>query len=190
MSRALALAALALAGCSVLHQPRLGPEADAWTTARARYTQGAKLYDRFETHAIATATWQVPEVRARRVDQVAAWKAMTASERQALAAREREEGARWQEFLLVFFTSDARDNDLDARDTVWRVALLREGQPERLPAEVKVVRVDSLLRDLYPSIHEYDTVYRIRFARKDGDADGAATLRIAGSEGRMDFVFP
>lgn len=190
MRRALALGALALAACSVLHQPRLGPEADAWAAARDRYTQVAKLYDRFETHAIATATRQVPEVRARRVDQVAAWKAMTATEREAMAAREREEGARWQEFLLVLFTTDARDNDLDAKNTVWRVALLREGQPQRLPAEVKVVRVDSLLRDLYPTIHEYDTVYRIRFARDGGDPDGAATLRIAGSEGKMDFVFP
>ncbi len=190
MRRALALAALAAAGCSVLHQPRLGPEADAWTAARDRYTREAKLYNQFETHAIASATWQVPEVRARRVDQVAAWKVMTAPERQALEARERAEGARWQEFLLVLFTGDARDNDLDARDTVWRVALLREGEPQRLPAEVKVVRADSLLRGLYPAIHEYDTVYRVRFARQGGEADGGATLRIAGSEGRMDFVFP
>ena len=78
MRRGLLALALALGGCSVLQNPHAGPEADAWAAIRGRYTRTAKLYDRFETHAFGTATWQVAEVRARRVDQVAAWKAMTA----------------------------------------------------------------------------------------------------------------
>jgi len=189
MRRALSTAAaLALSACSVLHNPHAGPVADAWTETRDHHTRVAKLYDRFETHALATATWQRAEVRARRVDQVAVWKAMSAPERSALATAEAAEAERWEEFLLAFFTTESRDNDLDARGSIWRVALVADGEQDRLPAEIRTVRSDSLLRDLFPYIHEYDTIYRVRFARA-GPARSAITLRIAGSEGQMDFRF-
>jgi hypothetical protein len=90
---------------------------------------------------------------------------------------------------VAFFTTESRDNDLDAKGSIWRVALIAEGEPDRLPTEVKVVRIDGLLRDLYPFIHDYDILYRVRFPRAAGAAGGAVTLRIAGSEGRMDFVY-
>jgi hypothetical protein len=192
MSRLLLAGLAALASCSVLHNPRAGPEADAWTAARARWTRVAKLYDRFETHAISTATYQAPEVRTRRAEQVAAWKAMTAAERADLLAAERAEGERWEEFLVALFTPDPRDNDLDVRQSIWRVALAVDGEPDLLPSEVRIIRPDGTLRDLYPHLHEYDVVYRIRFGRRPGPAlpGRAFTLRIAGSEGRMEFAFP
>ncbi len=189
--RRLAIAALALAAaCSVLRNPQAGPEADAWGAARDRYTRTDKLYDRFETHAYATATWLTPEVRARRVNQEAAWKAMSAPERARLAAREEAEAARWDDFLVAFFTTESRDNDLDSPRSIWRVARVAEGRPDELPAEIRIVRVDGLLKDLYPFIHDYDTVYRVRFARPAASAETPVTLRIAGSEGQMDFTFP
>jgi hypothetical protein len=89
---------------------------------------------------------------------------------------------------VAFFTTESRDNDLDAPRSIWRVALLSEGQPEQLPVEVRTVRSDGLLRDLYPYIHEYDVLYRVRFPRA-GPAGRPPTLRIAGSEGQMDFRF-
>jgi hypothetical protein len=188
----LGLAALALAsGCGVLRNPHGGPVAEAWTRARAQDTRGTKLYDRFETHAIASATWQSAEVRARRGAQVADWRAMTAAEQAALQAAEAEAAAQADEFLLSLFTSDLRDNDLDAPASIWRVALLAEGQPERARPEIKLVPVDAQLLDLYPFIHTYDTVYRVRFPRAPGQPPLAPpfTLRIAGSKGRLDFAF-
>jgi hypothetical protein len=184
------LALAALAGCSVLHNPRGGPEAEAWTATRTRWTRGARLYDTFETHALATALYESPEARRRRVEVVAEWKAMTAEERNGALAAEEAEAAKGEEFLLSFFTPDTRDNDLDDRRTVWRVALVLD-DGELLPTEIRARKVDGLLRDLYPFIHEYDTVYRIRFPRAPGGAlDGRRfVLRIAGSRGKMDFAF-
>jgi len=180
--------ALALGGCGVFRVARTGPEAEAWAAARQRHTRGAALYDRLETHAIATAVWQAPEVRARRVAQVATWRVMTAEERRALEAAEAADQARWEEALVFLFTTDPKANDLDAKKSIWRVALV--GQVgERLPAEVRAVPPDAELRALYPAIHEYDVVYRVRFARGQDQGPGPFTLRIAGAAGRMDFAF-
>jgi hypothetical protein len=190
MRRAAVLALGALAGCSVLHAPRASAVADAWGKAQDRWTRSATLYDRFETHALAAATYQSPDVRRRRAEQVAAWKVMTAEEKARALAAEEAEGAQWEEFTVSFYTTESRDNDLDDPRSVWRVALvLPEG--DELPAEVKTLRVDTLLRDLYPFIHDYDTVYRVRFPRAKGEplAGRSFILRIAGSEGIMDFVY-
>jgi hypothetical protein len=189
--RGAALLALgALAGCGVLQKAPRGPEADAWDEARARWTRAAHIYDRFVTHALATATYESPELRRRRVDRVAAWKAMTAEEKAAAMAAEEADGARWEEFLVSLFTVDAQDNDLDDRRSVWRVALVLE-DGEMLPAEIRTRKVDSLLRDLYPSIKDHDIVYRVRFPLAKGEplAGRPFTLRIAGSEGKMDFGY-
>jgi len=190
MRRAALLALAAAAGCSVLHNPQGGPEADAWSAARGRWTREGRLYDRFETHALATATYQSPEVRRVRVEQVAAWKAMTEEERARALAGERAEAAKGEDFLVSFFTTDARDNDLDDRHTVWRVALVLD-EGEELPSEIRTVRVDTLLKALHPFIHEYDTVYRVRFPPVAGEPleKRHFILRIAGSEGKMDFDY-
>jgi len=188
MKPALPLLLLALTSCGVLRLARAGPEAEAWEAARQRFTRTAQLYDRLETHAIATAVWQAPEVRARRAEQVATWRVMTAEERRALLATEEAEQARWEEALVFLFTTDPRANDLDARRSVWRVALVGS-KGERLPAEVRSLPVDSELKALYPGIHDYDVVYRIRFGRGQGEGAGPFTLRIAGAAGRMDFAF-
>jgi len=188
MKPALPLLLLALAACSALRIARTGPEAEAWEAARQRFTRTAQLYDRLETHAIATAVWQAPEVRLRRAEQVATWRVMTAEERKALLAAEEAERARWDEAMVFLFTTDPKSNDLDARKSVWRVALVGP-KGERLPAEARIVTVDGELRALYPAIHEYDVVYRIRFARGQGEGPGPFTLRIAGAPGKMDFAF-
>lgn len=190
MRRAALLALAAAAGCSVLHNPQAGPVADAWAAARDRWTREARLYDRFETHALATATYHSSEVRRLRVEQVAAWQAMTAEEQARAQAAERAEAAQGEDFLVSLFTTDARDNDLDDRRSVWRVALVLD-EGEALPSEIRTVRVDTLLRALFPFIHEYDTVYRVRFPPVAGEPleKRHFILRIAGSEGKMDFEF-
>jgi len=190
MRRTALLALAAAAACSVLHNPQGGPEADAWSAARERWTRGGRLYDRFETHAMATVTYQSPEVRRLRAEQVAAWKAMTAEERTRAQAAEEAEAAKGEDFLVSFFTTDSRDNDLDDRHTVWRVALVLD-EGEELPSEIRTVGVDTLLKALHPFIHEYDTVYRVRFPRVPGEPleKRHFILRIAGSEGKMDFEY-
>jgi len=191
MRRSLSLVALLLGGCAVFQDPHAGPEADAWVAARDRHTRFARLMDRFETHASASVIWQSPELRAQRVARVASWRAMTAEERAAMLRAEEAEAARWEEFVVIFATAERDDNDLDARKSVWRVALVVAGEGEEPAAEVRAITADSQLRDLYPQIEIHDLVYRVRFPRwlSGPLASRPFVLRIAGSQGQMDFAY-
>lgn len=190
MRRVLLLAALA-SGCAWMHPPPEPPEARAWEAERARWSRQARLYDRFEAHAFAGAVYQAPALRARRAEQVAAWRAMTAPERQKLLDAEAADAARFEDFLVVFYTHDPLDDDLGTRNSVWRVALVVEGEGEELPVEIRPERADAQVRELYPFVGDFDTVYRVRFARWKGAplASRPFLLRIAGAEGRMEFRY-
>lgn len=197
MKRALLLSLSVAAACSWARPPPPGPvELPAWSAARARWSRSAKLYDRFETHAFLSAAYQSSELREQRVGQIADWRRMTAAERSAALDAEAAEGRQWEEFFLAFYTADPKDNDLDTRQSIWRIALVIPGDGpvapvELLPAEVKLVRVDAQLRELYPFVGEFHTAYRVRFPRwKEGVLEARPfLLRVAGAEGQMDLDF-
>ena len=192
MRRLLLGAALLLACARVpFVEPQPIPQADqgAWKVERERYTRAGKIYDGFATNAFASAVYQPIEVREARVDRVATWRKLTVQEKGALLATERDEAARWDDFLLALFTPDRADNDLDTARSVWRVALvLPEG--DVLPEKIELVHVDATVRELYPNVGDFDVVYRVRFPRvSDAIAGRDFTLRLAGSRGRLDLRF-
>jgi hypothetical protein len=183
--RLAAAAALVLLAACAHGAKRL--DEDGWTRAREAHTRSAKAYDGLAQVAFATATWQSSEVRAARVDRVARWKAMTPAERSALQAEEDAAAASFDEFTVSLFTSERAENDLDAKKTNWRIALVA-GDGEALPAQVTNLRIDAELRELYPAIGDFDLVYQIRFP-KQALGTQPFVLRIAGPRGKLDFPF-
>ena len=188
MRRAAGLLLLLMA-CRLPPQPRPPGDQGDWAAARDRVTRSGKLYDGLTTNAFAHVIYLPRDVREARVARVAAWKVLTAAETEKLLAIEREEAARYDDFLVFLFTPDRLDNDLETMRSVWRVALVVDGQPDRLPESVREVRPDAMLRELYPVLGDFDTVYRLRFARGDAPR-GPFTLRLAGAKGRLDFDYP
>ena len=97
-----------------------------------------------------------------------------------------------EEFLLAFFTGDRRANDLAARQSTWRIALVAGAgeASESQPAKVELVRVDPTAQALYPYVTDFDQLYRIRFPPVSGPrplAEMPFTLRIAGAKGRIEM---
>jgi hypothetical protein len=184
---------LLLAGCFIFTtQPRPTPEEGGWAKERDHFSASAKLYDGLTTRAFASAVYQAPSVREARVARLAEWQTMTAEEREKLLATEREEAQRYDDFLVSLFTVDRPENDLDTNRSVWRVALVLEGEGELLPEKIEAIRTDATLRTLYPAIGDFDIVYRVRFARRPGTplAERVFTLRLASARGRLEFPFP
>lgn len=190
MSRALLFAAF-LAACSYGRPAHEGAQARAWAETLATGVRSAKIYDRLETRAFASALHQTAEVRRQRALVLAGWQAMTAEERDALLRREAAEAEQWEELHVAFYTPDEKDNELDAKKSVWRVALVVPGEGEALPAEVRRLPADAQIRELYPFAGPFDTVYRVRFARwKGAPLPGRPfLLRIAGAAGQLDLDF-
>jgi hypothetical protein len=184
-----ALALLLGAACQFGPQPRPPSNEGDWAAARDAATRSGKLYDGLTTNAFVRTVYQSRGVREARVARVAAWKVLTAAEAEKLLATERDEADRYDDFLVFLFTPDRLDNDLDTLRSVWRVALVVDGQPDRLPEGGREVRVDAMLRELYPAIGDFDTVYRLRFRREPAVAGRQAVLRMAGAKGRLDFPY-
>jgi hypothetical protein len=192
MTRTVAAALFASAlACFYRPAPEPTPFEGTWARVRARYARSAKLYDGFATRAFAQVIYAAPEVRRARVNRLATWRGMTREEKERLAATERADGERWEEFLVSFFTADRGDNDLDSRDSVWRVALVVPGEGETLPVSVEELRPDATIRELYPEVGDFDTVYRVRFAHwRSPLTDRPFSLEIAGARGRLAFRWP
>ena len=192
MTRTVA-AALFASALACLYRPAPQPTTfeGEWARVRGQYARSAKLYDGFTTRAFAQVIYAAPEVRRSRVDRLAAWRRMTPEEKGRLAATEGAEAERWEEFLVSLFTADRGDNDLSARESVWRVALVVPGEGESLPANVEELRPDATLRVLYPEIGDFDTLYRVRFARwRSPLSDRPFSLEVASARGRLTFRWP
>ncbi len=183
------MALLLGAACHFGPQPRPPSNEGDWAAARDAATRTGKLYDGLTTNAFVRTVYQSRDVRDARVARVAAWKVLTAPETEKLLATEHDEAERYDDFLVFLFTPDRLDNDLDTLRSVWRVALVVDGQPDRLPEGGRELRVDAMLRELYPAIGDFDTVYRLRFRRDPAVAGRPAVLRMAGAKGRLDFPY-
>ena len=171
-------------------QPNPPPNQGDWAVVRERATRSGKLYDGLGTNAFIHAVYQASDVRQARVSRLAVWKAMTDAERDRLLAAENTDAAQYDDFVVSLFTPERADNDLDAIQSIWRVALVVPGEGERLPVGVSQLRADSTLRALYPGIGDFDVVYRVRFARWDPPlAQRRFTLRVAGARGRIDLDY-
>jgi hypothetical protein len=193
MNRTVAAALIASALACHLYRPAPQPTPfeGEWARVRDKHARSAKLYDGFTTRAFGQVLYAAPEVRRARVDRLAAWRGATPEEKERMAATEREEGERWEEFLVSFFTADRGDNDLGARQSIWRVALVVPGEGEALPANVDELRADATFRELYPEIGDFDTVYRVRFPRwRSPLVERPFSLEIAGARGRLAFRWP
>jgi hypothetical protein len=196
MRRAVIAVLVVAAGCKadlLPGQPSPGTHEGAWAVERERFTRSAKLYDGLDDVAFATATYLAPSVREARAVRVAEWQGVPAAERDARVAAEARAGAESEEFLLAFFTSDRRANDLATGRGTWRISLaipVEGGVVEATPAKVEHVRLDPTIPMLYPYVTDFDQLYLVRFPRYAGAAPLAElpfTLRIAGALGRIEL---
>lgn len=188
------LLALALLACArlPLTEPAPSPTAQegAWGRERVRFTRSGKIYDGLALNAFVSAVYEPLEAREARADRLATWRALTAPEREQLLAQEREDAARYEEFLVTMFTPDRQDNDLSSKKSIWRVALVVPGAGEILPDRIEEQRVDATIRELYPNVGDFDLVYRVRFPHVAEPLVGRTfTLRLAGSRGRVDLDY-
>jgi len=194
------LAAAALlaagAGCSSINEfktkkPEPGTREGDWAMIRDAATRRAVLYDRFVHRATVTATYLGPAQRRARVDRLAKWLDWTEEERVARQKAEDAEAAKYDDFLVSLYTSDHHDNDLDAKRSIWRVALDLADGKDVVSHDATVMDTDATLRNLFPYLGPFEIVYRVRFPRADGPplSGQAFTLEFSSALGKLELSF-
>ncbi len=196
---ALLLAAAAAAGapgCKSVNAlktkaPDPGVNQGEWAAVRNGSTRRALLYDQFQQRAIVTATYLSPAVRQARAARLGEWLDWTQQELAARLKMESDEAARYDDFLIAFFTPDRRANDLDAKDSVWRLALQLDKGDEVVTRDATALDLDANIENLFPYVSHFDTVYRVRFNKVPGAplAERRFTLVIASALGKMELTF-
>ncbi len=183
------LGALAGGGCALRQRtPEPGPDEGEWAALRNDATRRKLLYDGVTHRATATATHLTLAVREARARRLAIWKSWTDAELERRLATERAAAASGEEFLVAFYTAQWQNNDLDSRDTIWRVSV-RAGDNELVASEIHAVPIDAQLTNLFPWIGPFDTVYSVRFPRLANGPlpDGDFVFELASAIGKVDL---
>jgi hypothetical protein len=199
------LAGALLAGACVWRPPQVGDPAPAaadaaeeraYQEALERHTARAELYALFDTRAFLATTVQAPAFREARARRLAAFRSETEAELSGRLERERAEAAGAHEFFLGVHVTERRFDELDRKDSVWRVALVTPAG-EVLPLSVeRVGRATLPMRALYPYMGTFWTAYRVRFPREVAGAPsvppGAAqvSLQVASPLGSATLQVP
>jgi hypothetical protein len=194
-ARALAVvlvAAAGVSGCTAMHahQPMPSAVEGEWATVRFAATRRFQLYDGLLHRATATATHLGEAEREARARRLAEWLVWTPQELEQRLAEERAAAATEEQFVLSFYASESRQNDLDAASSVWRVALVAD-DAELLPTRIEGIEADATIRGLFPYVGPFDVVYLVRFPRAPGGSltGRAFVLRIASAVGRIELDY-
>jgi hypothetical protein len=171
--------------------PDPGTREGEWAVRRNQATRRASLYDRFEHRATATVTYLSPEVRTARARRLGEWLGWTEQELQRHLDAEAAEAARYDDFVLAFYTSDRKSNDLDSRDSVWRVAINLGDGTELVTHDELALDRNATILHLYPYIGVFDTVYRVRFNRAPGPplSTRPFQLELGSAMGKLEIAF-
>jgi hypothetical protein len=191
--RALAAGAvlLALAGCPFhSRRPVPGPREGEWAEVRTAATRRGQIYDGLIHRATATATHLGLPEREARARRLGEWLGWTAEELDKRLAAERAEADRFEEFVLALYTADRKSNDLDAPQSVWRLAVAAE-EGVLLPSRVEALDLNATVFTLYPFVGTFDTVYLVRFPRapKGPLAGRAFSLELASALGKIELDY-
>jgi hypothetical protein len=162
-----------------------------WAAVRGSATRRDVIYDRFQHRATATVTYLGPAVREARVRRLGVWLGWSEQELKKNLDAEAAEAARYEDFLVAFYTADRHSDDLDSTRSVWRIALRLESGNELVTHDAHVLDANATMRNLFPYIGPFDTVYRVRFDRAPGEplSGRRFTLDLASALGKMELTF-
>jgi hypothetical protein len=194
-----ALAAAALVGCATAPLPRVPGEPppavkdaaaeDAYQQTLERHSQAMGVYDNLDTRVFFRATWQAPAFVEARVRREALFKAMPADEQAARLEAERARLADATEFFVAVHANEYRYDDLDKRDSMWRVVLVAGGQETKAVSIERLGRTNTELRSYYSYLESFWVGYRVRFPRRDFAPGERFTLKLASAVGLAELPF-
>lgn len=180
----LLLAGLVATGC-LPHAPVPAWDQGGWPEQRDAVTRRADIYDGFEHRADVWSVRLTRAVREERLRRVAAWQHWSQAELDAKLAAEREEAAKWDDFVILFYTADKKWNDLDATQSIWRL-VFEMGGGDEVVGKAQSLERNATFEALYPMGGPFDVAYRVRFRRDDNEpTPRPGVLRIASALGEL-----
>ena len=158
----LLLAAVVLAACA-------GPGRSAvkrYGAALDDSTRSDTIYSGIEARAYLYATYKTPGFRRAYIERYLEEYDLDEDYREALIASEDERSARTNEFFIALYTPEDEWNDLDRKDSVWKLYLEDSSGARLTPLSItKVDGRDPLIREFFPFFDLWSSAYTVEFPK-------------------------
>lgn len=214
MTRALATLVLA-AGLGVACAAPKSPTVDFSEAARDYRSKDYKtVYERWTRHDTALhvvdsalevwATFMSWDFREAYIERYASIYSLSDTDRRTLRQAQLESFRGGYEFHMTAQSSNYKWNDLEKKDSAWRVTLLDGLGHELTPESLRIHKLpDAYEREFFPNKTPFTKTFALRFAAPSAGGEGTAppppefkgpksgsiTLRIAGPLGRVELVW-
>jgi hypothetical protein len=161
------------------------------------WTRHAKLWREVGTVIEAWATYKSWDFRQAYVSYYASVYDLSDSDRATLLRSQLDASRASHEFHVAVQMTTDKWNDLERKNSPWRVTLLDASGGELGPTSIQTVKLPELYESqFYPSRTEFTRTYEISFARTgsggqpfSGPASGRLILRFASPVGRIELVW-
>jgi hypothetical protein len=168
---------------------------DDYPVVYERWTRHEKVVRDTESVLEVWATFKSRDYREAFVARYAEAYALSAADRERLLQAQRELTDATYEFLVTAQSANYRWNDLEKKNSAWRVTLVDGKGHEMVPDGLKVEKLpDMFERAFFPVKTPFTKTYTARFPRTGGRDDefvgertGVVILRFAGPLGHADL---
>jgi hypothetical protein len=206
----LMLALVSLASCAA-PKPRAVDFSDRARTYTAgdyqevyeRWTRRARALNEVDVALEAWATFKSWDYREAYIERYAGIYSLSPADRALLRQGQNEAYRQAYEFHLTAQSANYKWNDLEKRDSPWRLTLIDGLGHELSPEYVRVERLpDAYEREFYPAKTAFSKSYAVRFPVSTsmdgagtagpefpGTKTGSLTLRIASPLGRLEMTW-
>lgn len=171
-------------------------KASDYPTVYRNWTRHARLVQEVGTVIEAWGTYKSSEFRQAYIAKYSSVYDLPDHDRSTLTKEQLEASRSTFDFHVSAQTTSDRWNDLERKNSPWRVTLLDEAGTELSPTFIRAVKLPELYEsEFFPARTEFTRSFEISFARPtDGQAFAATgnkqlILRIAGPMGRIDLVW-
>jgi hypothetical protein len=160
-----------------------------------RWTRHGKLVKDVGTVIEMWSTYKSWDFRQAYIEQYAEAYNLSATDRRALEQAQLQAARTSYEFHVVAQSTDYKWNDLEQKDSVWKVTLLDATGSEVLPEGLIAEKLPELYEmRFFPTRTDFSRTYTVRFPRSTaegaarflGSASGRLVLRVAGPLGRAE----
>ena len=160
---------------------------------RETWTRHGKLVRDIGTVLEVWATLKSADFRQAYVQQYAEVYGLPAEERAQLRTSQLEAARTVYDFHVVAQSTEWKWNELEQKDSVWKITLVDGAGHEIGPSQVTFEKLPELyLMRFFPRRTEFSRIYTVRFSRDatgkfGGGASGRLKLRIVGPLGAVEL---
>lgn len=193
---------VAPAGCATARAPAVDfsdsakhYRSDDYQAVHDAWTRHAKLVQDVGTVMEIWATFKSWDFRQAYIAKYAKAYDLPEAERETLAKGQQEAARSVYEIHLVAQSTTDKWNDLERRNSAWRITLLDGTGAELSPASIKVEKFPEIYEsEFFPSRTPFSKTYTVRFLHPDGDAfvgpvSGRLILRVDSPLGKVEAVW-